>query len=94
MIPFFLKVGTDEDLDVVCLDMLQAGMETVGNTIAFMFLYMVRQENVQNKVIAEIDAVIGKRTPTLEDRRRYDCKSVLEINLGKYNLYYCSEIVN
>ncbi|XP_026327061.1 farnesoate epoxidase-like, partial [Hyposmocoma kahamanoa] len=63
-------VGTDEDLDVVCLDMLQAGMETVGNTVAFMFLYMVRQESIQNKVIAEIDDVIGKRTPTLEDRRR------------------------
>lgn len=69
---------TDEDLDVVCMDILQAGMETVGNSVAFMFLYMVCQENVQNKVIAEIDEVIGKRTPTLEDRRRYDCKSVIK----------------
>lgn len=64
------KVRTDEDLDVICMDMLQAGMETVGNTVAFMFLYLVRQENVQNRVIAEIDEVIGKRTPALEDRRR------------------------
>lgn len=79
-------MGTDEDLDVVCLDMLQAGMETVGNTVAFMFLYMVRQESIQNKVIAEIDDVIGKRTPTLEDRRRYDCDSVLDIQIHFVNV--------
>lgn len=65
--------------------MLQAGLETVGNTVAFMFLYMVRHENIQNKVIAEIDEVIGERAPTLEDRRRYDCESVTDI---EFNFYY------
>ncbi|XP_060802447.1 farnesoate epoxidase isoform X2 [Amyelois transitella] len=61
---------TEEELHVVCLDMLEAGMETVANTAVFMLLYLVRDEGVQRRVQKEIDDVIGKRQPSLGDRSR------------------------
>ncbi|XP_053606364.1 farnesoate epoxidase-like isoform X2 [Plodia interpunctella] len=61
---------TEEELYVVSLDMLEAGMETVANTAVFMLLYLVRDENIQRKVQKEIDDVIGIRQPSLSDRSR------------------------
>lgn len=60
-----------EELQVVCLDLLEAGMETVSNTAVFMLLHVVRDEEIQRKLHEEIDRVIGKnRSPLLKDRAR------------------------
>ncbi|CAD0200803.1 unnamed protein product [Chrysodeixis includens] len=62
---------TDEELQVVCLDLLEAGLETVANTALFCVLHIVRNDDVQRKLQAEIDEVIGpQRAPTLSDRTR------------------------
>ncbi|XP_052754989.1 farnesoate epoxidase-like isoform X3 [Galleria mellonella] len=60
---------TEEELQIVCLDMLEAGMETVTNTAIFMLLHLVRNEKVQKRLQTEIDNVVGlSRTPSLDDR--------------------------
>ncbi|XP_059054095.1 farnesoate epoxidase-like [Achroia grisella] len=60
---------TEEELQIVCLDMLEAGMETVTNTAIFMLLHIVRNDEVQKLLQAEIDNVIGlSRSPSLDDR--------------------------
>nr|C0SPF7.2 RecName: Full=Farnesoate epoxidase; AltName: Full=Cytochrome P450 15C1; AltName: Full=Protein dimolting; Short=mod; Flags: Precursor [Bombyx mori] len=62
---------TLDDLQVVCLDLLEAGMETVTNTAVFMLLHVVRNEDVQRKLHQEIDDIIGRdRNPLLDDRIR------------------------
>lgn len=62
---------TEEDLQVICLDLLEAGMETVSNTAVFMLLHIVRNDDVQRKLHQEIDEVIGHtRSPSIADRTR------------------------
>lgn len=55
---------------MVCLDLLQAGMETVSNTAVFLALHCMRDEDVQMRLHREIDDVIGERVPQLADRGR------------------------
>ncbi|XP_045766237.1 farnesoate epoxidase-like [Maniola jurtina] len=60
-----------EELQVICLDLLEAGVETVSNTAVFMLLHIVRNEEVQRKLRNEIDVKIGfSRHPTLSDRSK------------------------
>ncbi|XP_048802321.1 cytochrome P450 2J2-like isoform X4 [Lagopus muta] len=64
--------GSDfcEDNLVACtLDLLFAGSETTSTTIRWALLYMAVYPEIQARVQAEIDAVIGQcRQPALEDR--------------------------
>ncbi|XP_028170234.1 farnesoate epoxidase-like [Ostrinia furnacalis] len=61
----------EEDLQVVCLDMLEAGVETVNNTAVFMLLYLIHNDAIQIRLQNEIDEVVGKnRAPALSDRKR------------------------
>nr|XP_032520756.1 farnesoate epoxidase-like [Danaus plexippus plexippus] len=60
---------SDEELQVICLDLLEAGVETVNNTAVFMLLHIVRNDSIQRKLQQEIDAEIGRsRLPTLSHR--------------------------
>lgn len=53
----------------VCLDMFMAGTETTNKTANFLFLHLIRNQEIQTKARSEIDSVIGRsRLPTLEDR--------------------------
>ncbi|XP_050671896.1 farnesoate epoxidase-like isoform X2 [Leptidea sinapis] len=62
---------TDEELQVTCRDLLEAGVETVSNTIVFMLLYLVRAPEVRTRLQDEIDRVVGTtRLPSLSDRSR------------------------
>lgn len=62
---------TEENIKVICLDMLEAGMETVGNTLDFLIIYLVLHEDVQQRIQLEIDTIIGSsRLPSLDDRNR------------------------
>lgn len=68
---YFFLVSTEE-LQVICLDLLEAGVETVSNTAVFMLLHIVRDREVQKKLQREIDIEIGhSRCPTLSDRSKY-----------------------
>lgn len=55
---------------MVCLDLLEAGMETVSNTAVFMLLHVALNSSVQARLRHEIDEVVGRRAPVLADRAR------------------------
>lgn len=53
----------------VCLDMFMAGTETTNKSVNFLFMHLVRHQDVQEKAREEIDRVIGRsRLPTLDDK--------------------------
>ncbi|NXN47142.1 CP2J2 protein, partial [Rhinoptilus africanus] len=59
----------EENLVACALDLLFAGTETTSTTIRWALLYMAVYPEIQARVHAEIDAVIGQaRQPCLEDR--------------------------
>uniref|UniRef100_A0A8C4YU09 Cytochrome P450 2J2-like n=1 Tax=Gopherus evgoodei TaxID=1825980 RepID=A0A8C4YU09_9SAUR len=59
----------EENLIVSTLDLFIAGTETTSATIRWALLYMALYPDVQERVQAEIDAVIGhSRQPAMDDR--------------------------
>ncbi|XP_072723773.1 cytochrome P450 2J2 [Ciconia boyciana] len=59
----------EENLVACTLDLLFAGTETTSSTMRWALLYMAIYPEIQARVQAEIDAVIGQaRQPALEDR--------------------------
>ncbi|NXO25127.1 CP2J2 protein, partial [Cisticola juncidis] len=59
----------DEHLLACTLDLMFAGTETTSSTIRWALLFMATNPEIQARVQAEIDAVIGQaRLPCLEDR--------------------------
>ncbi|XP_014794695.1 PREDICTED: cytochrome P450 2J2-like [Calidris pugnax] len=60
----------EENLVACALDLLFAGTETTSTTVRWALLYMAMYPEIQARVQAEIDAVIGQaRQPSLEDRK-------------------------
>ncbi|XP_073789153.1 cytochrome P450, family 2, subfamily AD, polypeptide 3 isoform X1 [Danio rerio] len=58
-----------EGLVVTCLDLIEAGTETATTTLRWGLLFMIKFPEIQEKVQAEIDRVIGQsRQPCLNDR--------------------------
>lgn len=57
----------DEQLVVVCLDLIEAGTETTSTTLLWSVLYMALHPRVQEKCQAEIEEKIGARPPTIDD---------------------------
>ncbi|NWX05525.1 CP2D3 protein, partial [Caloenas nicobarica] len=57
------------NLRLVTGDLFAAGSETTSATLRWAFLYMILHPEIQSKVQAEIDKVIGReRSPTMEDQ--------------------------
>ncbi|NXA74330.1 CP2J2 protein, partial [Thryothorus ludovicianus] len=74
---YLLEISKDRDSDVfreehlaACtLDLIFAGTETTSSTLRWALLFMATNPEIQARVQAEIDAVIGQaRPPALEDR--------------------------
>jgi len=60
---------SDEQFVIVSMDLFMAGSETTSNTIEFAILYMILHPEIQKKVQAEIDYVIGlNRYPSMLDK--------------------------
>ncbi|XP_044278232.1 cytochrome P450 2J2-like, partial [Varanus komodoensis] len=61
----------EENLLQSALDLFAAGTETTSATVRWALLYMALHPDIQAKVQAEIDSVIGQsRQPAVEDRDR------------------------
>ncbi|KAM4655396.1 cytochrome P450 2J4-like [Amazona ochrocephala] len=59
----------EENLVACALDLLLAGTETTSTTVRWALLFMAKYPEIQARVQAEIDAVIGQaRQPALQDR--------------------------
>ncbi|NWV99011.1 CP2J2 protein, partial [Machaerirhynchus nigripectus] len=74
---YLLEISKDHDSDTFreeglmscTLDLLFAGTETTSSTLRWALLFMATHPEIQARVQAEIDAVIGQaRPPALEDR--------------------------
>jgi cytochrome P450 len=58
------------------LDLFSAGAESVANSLDYSLLYLILNPDIQKKVQAELDAVVGRsRRPSLDDRPRYKHKN-------------------
>jgi len=61
----------DEQFIVVSMDLFMAGSETTSNTIEYAILFMILHPEIQAKVQAEIDMVVGNsRLPSIADKAR------------------------
>ncbi|XP_071486366.1 steroid 17-alpha-hydroxylase/17,20 lyase-like [Diadema antillarum] len=60
---------TDDHILLTVLDVFLAGTQTTIDTLYWAFSLMSENPEIQNKVQAEIDSVVGRdRVPTIEDR--------------------------
>jgi len=60
-----------QSLQAVLDDFFFAGTDTSSTTLSWAILYLLRYSEVQDKLHAEIDRVVGKsRFPSLTDRNR------------------------
>ncbi|KAH7709103.1 CRE-CYP-33E1 protein [Aphelenchoides avenae] len=61
----------DDSLRSLCIDLWTGGLETTSNSLAFMVLYLLLDQESQCRMHAELDAVVGsERQITLADRSR------------------------
>ena len=62
---------SDNDLIITITDFFIAGSDTTAATLKWLFLYMAKYSNIQQKIQKEIDSVVpNDRLPRLEDRER------------------------
>ncbi|XP_050428296.1 methyl farnesoate epoxidase-like [Adelges cooleyi] len=64
------KSFSEEQLLVLLLDLFLAGSETTGSTLSFVVLHLLRHQDVQAKVHAELDAMVGDREVLLSDKNK------------------------
>uniref|UniRef100_A0A672RAH3 Cytochrome P450, family 2, subfamily AD, polypeptide 6 n=1 Tax=Sinocyclocheilus grahami TaxID=75366 RepID=A0A672RAH3_SINGR len=63
------KAGFNIDSLVWCtVDLFEGGTETTTNTLRWALFYIIKYPDIQEKVRAEIDQVIGSRPPTMFDK--------------------------
>ncbi|CAH0577982.1 unnamed protein product [Chrysodeixis includens] len=61
---------TEEQLKIVCLDLLIAGSHTTSNFLGFAFLKALISPDIQEKIYSEINSLIGDRMPCWNDSNR------------------------
>ncbi|XP_068632895.1 probable cytochrome P450 305a1 [Battus philenor] len=61
---------TEEQLKIICLDIIIAGFQTTSNVIEFGILTALRNKNIQQKLYDEINQVLQGETPSWSDNSR------------------------
>lgn len=59
-------------MTAVLQDLFVAGAETTSTTLSYACLYLSIFPETQEKLHAEIHEVLGDKTPSLDDRPRYN----------------------
>lgn len=62
---------SEEQLRVICLDLLIAGSQTTSNVIEFALLTVLRNQRLQEKIYDEIHGTIGDEVPCWSDSYRW-----------------------
>ncbi|XP_034839373.1 probable cytochrome P450 305a1 [Maniola hyperantus] len=72
---------TEEQLKIICLDILIAGSQTTSNVLEFAILTVLRNKVVQEKIFEEISNVLGHEPPSWADSSRlvYTMAFLLEV---------------
>ena len=73
--------ASEEQLTMVCFDLIAAGAETTSTTLLWIIEYMILYPDVQEKCYAEISQLIGVADVTLADAERltYCLATVAEV---------------
>ncbi|KAL5237917.1 hypothetical protein ACI65C_005327 [Semiaphis heraclei] len=61
---------SEEQLLVILLDLFLAGSETTSSMLSFVVLLLLKHQDIQDKVHAEMDAIIGDREIQLSDKKK------------------------
>ncbi|XP_054289481.1 methyl farnesoate epoxidase-like [Macrosteles quadrilineatus] len=60
---------TEEQLLVLLMDLFMAGSDSTSNTLSFTILYLLHFPRIHDRVLAEIEEVVGNcRPPSLQDK--------------------------
>lgn len=62
---------SEEQLLVLLLDLFLAGSETTSSMLSFVILLLMKHQDVQAKVYAELSTVVGDREVLLADKNKY-----------------------
>ncbi len=64
-----MKITLEEkDIIFICIDMILAGMGTTTALLTNLLGILVNHPHIQDRAYAQINEIIGQRTPTIEDR--------------------------
>ncbi|TDH08111.1 hypothetical protein EPR50_G00094430 [Perca flavescens] len=76
---------TETNLAMCTLDLFLAGSETTSTTLLWALVFLIKNPDIQNKVQAEIDRVIGQtRLPRMADRPNHEIQrmgNIVPLNL-------------
>ena len=76
---------TDRQLRDEAMTLFLAGHETTANALAWTWYLLAEHPEVENKLAAELDRVLGGRAPALEDLPRLTyCEKVIKESLRLY----------
>lgn len=64
------KSFSEEQLLVLLLDLFLAGSETTSSMLSFVILILLKHQDVQAKVHAELNVVVGDREVNLSDKNK------------------------
>ena len=66
-----IVILSETSLEIVLSDLYGAGSGTTTATLAWIILYLMKHPEIQTKLQAELDEVVGKsRAPCLADRTK------------------------
>nr|QBA57482.1 CYP305B1 [Heortia vitessoides] len=75
---------TDEQLKIVCLDLIIAGSQTTSNQLEFAFLAALRNKSLQEKLFEEINNTLQDKPPTWADIQRLPYSSAFLLEVQRF----------